>query len=231
MSEAGEILLAHKPLFWSSFEVVNFFKHQVKPLKIGHAGTLDPLASGLLVLCTGKMTKQIESIQVLPKKYEGSMQLGFVTASYDRETQATPTGSAAHIADELIEQARLKFLGTIQQTPPVFSAVKVDGKRSYELGREGLSPELKSKEVTIYDFELKREGPDLLHFKVTCSKGTYIRSLVFDMGQALGCGAYMSRLVRTQIGDYKLSDAKTDLLEKTTAKSRILAEKVALLYP
>lgn len=227
----GEIIAVNKPLFWSSFDVVNYFKRQVKPLKIGHAGTLDPMASGLLILCTGKKTKTIDQIQALSKEYTGTIKLGATTAGHDLEA----IEEEQYIGDEImlidiIEKASL-FIGRINQTPPVYSAVKIDGKRAYEYGRNGLQLEIKSKEVTIYEFELTNYLWPKIDFRVVCSKGTYIRSLAHDLGHSLGCGGYLTQLIRTKIGDYDLSFAKQDLIGQTTAKSRILREKVAAAHP
>ena len=227
----GAVLLVNKPLFWTSFEVVNAFKHQVKPFKIGHAGTLDPMASGLLILCTGKQTKIIESIQSLPKTYSGTIKFGAITAGYDLEAKEENIYKGLPIEFEKIIDMSKEFIGDILQKPPVFSAVKIGGKRAYKLGREGVETIIKEKSVSIYEFKLTNYHWPYIDFEVHCSKGTYIRSLAFDLGRILGCGAYLTKLNRTQIGDYKLDDANNELIGQTTAKSRILREKVEALHP
>ncbi len=206
---AGEILLINKPLDWTSFDVVKKVRNTIRVKKVGHAGTLDPLASGLLILCTGKFTKRIEEIQGQEKEYTGSIRLGEITPSYDRETEVTETCDISHLTEEEIAAAAQTFVGTIEQVPPIYSAVMVDGKRAYDLARKGKSAELKPRTITIKAFDITSiEGPEI-HFKVICTKGTYIRSLAHDLGQLLGCGAHLSSLVRTRIGDYKLEDALT----------------------
>ncbi|MHA6247689.1 tRNA pseudouridine(55) synthase TruB [Pontibacter sp. CAU 1760] len=206
---AGEILLIDKPLDWTSFDVVKKVRNTIRVKKVGHAGTLDPLASGLLILCTGKYTKRIDEIQGQEKEYTGTIRLGEITPSYDRETEVTATCDISHLSAEQINQAAQTFVGTIEQVPPIYSAVMVDGKRAYDLARKGKSAELKPRTITIKAFDITAiEGAEV-HFKVICTKGTYIRSLAHDLGQVLGCGAHLSSLVRTRIGDYKLSDALT----------------------
>ena len=211
----GEILLINKPLDWTSFDVVKKVRNTIRVKKVGHAGTLDPLASGLLILCTGKYTKRIDEIQGQEKEYTGTIRLGEITPSYDRETEVTETCDISHLTTEEINAAAQTFVGTIEQVPPLYSAVMVDGKRAYDLARKGKSAELKARTITIKAFDItKVEGPEL-HFRVICTKGTYIRSLAHDLGQKLGCGAHLSSLVRTRIGDYKLEDALTieDIIE------------------
>ncbi|MFD2512431.1 tRNA pseudouridine(55) synthase TruB [Pontibacter locisalis] len=206
---AGEILLINKPLDWTSFDVVKKVRNTIRVKKVGHAGTLDPLASGLLILCTGKFTKRIDEIQGQEKEYTGSIRLGEVTPSYDRETEVTETCDISHISEEEIKAAAQSFVGTIEQVPPIYSAVMVDGKRAYDLARKGKSAELKPRTITIKAFDITSiEGAEL-YFRVVCTKGTYIRSLAHDLGQKLGCGAHLSSLVRTRIGEYKLEDALT----------------------
>ncbi|MDX5480202.1 MAG: tRNA pseudouridine(55) synthase TruB [Hymenobacteraceae bacterium] len=206
---AGEILLVNKPLDWTSFDVVKKVRNIIRIKKIGHAGTLDPLASGLLILCTGKFTKRIDEIQAQEKEYTGSIRLGEITPSYDRETEVTETRDISHLTPEDIREAAQSFVGTIEQVPPLYSAVMVDGKRAYDLARKGKTAELKARTITIKAFEItSMEGPEV-YFKVICTKGTYIRSLAHDLGQKLGCGAHLSSLVRTRIGEYKLEDALT----------------------
>ena len=205
----GEILLINKPLDWTSFDVVKKVRNTIRVKKVGHAGTLDPLATGLLILCTGKYTKRIDEIQAQEKEYTGSIRLGEVTPSYDRETEVTETCDITHLTLEDINAAAQSFVGTIEQVPPIYSAVMVDGKRAYDLARKGKSAELKPRTITIKAFDItKVEGAEL-YFRVICTKGTYIRSLAHDLGQKLGCGAHLSSLVRTRIGEYKLEDALT----------------------
>jgi tRNA pseudouridine55 synthase len=207
--QAGQVLLIDKPLNWTSFDAVNKLKYAFKPhkIKIGHAGTLDPLATGLLVICVGKKTKEIETYQGQKKVYTGKIMLGSTTPSFDLETEIDATYPTAHITKEGLEEARKSFLGTIAQIPPVFSAIKVDGKRAYESARKGDSVELKAREITIENFELDDTNFPELGFKVTCSKGTYIRSLARDLGTALGSGAHLTALRREKIGEFDVKDA------------------------
>jgi tRNA pseudouridine55 synthase len=205
--EAGAILLMDKPLTWTSFDVVKKTKFALRIKKIGHAGTLDPLASGLLILCTGKFTKRIEEIQAQEKEYTGTFVLGHTTPSFDLETEIDSTSPTDHLTEEMLREAAHSFLGEIDQTPPIYSAVKVNGERAYALARRGEEAEIKSKRITIKQFELTSIAGNQVDFKVVCSKGTYIRSLARDFGQKLGCGAYLSKLVRTRIGEYRLEDA------------------------
>ncbi|ARS34784.1 tRNA pseudouridine(55) synthase TruB [Pontibacter actiniarum] len=206
---AGEILLINKPLDWTSFDVVKKVRNTIRVKKVGHAGTLDPLASGLLILCTGKFTKRIDEIQGQEKEYTGIIRLGEVTPSYDRETEVTETRDITHLTAEDIKAAAHTFVGAIEQIPPIYSAVQIDGKRAYDLARKGKEVELKPRAVTIHAFEITSiNGPEVA-FKVVCSKGTYIRSLAHDLGQKLGVGGHLSKLERTRIGEYKLEDALT----------------------
>jgi tRNA pseudouridine55 synthase len=207
--ETGEVLLLDKPLTWSSFDVVRKVKNTLRIKKIGHAGTLDPLATGLLILCTGKKTKEIDLIQAQEKEYTGTFRLGETTPSFDLETAVDLARPYAHLTDEQIHAAAQQFVGPIEQTPPLFSAVKLDGKRAYELARKGQEAEIKAKAVTIKAFEITRIALPEVDFRVACSKGTYIRSLARDLGVALGCGAHLTRLIRTRIGDYRVEDAWT----------------------
>ncbi|MFD2998848.1 tRNA pseudouridine(55) synthase TruB [Pontibacter toksunensis] len=206
---AGEILLINKPLDWTSFDVVKKVRNAIRVKKVGHAGTLDPLATGLLILCTGKYTKHIDVIQGQEKEYTGTICLGQTTPSYDRETEVTETRDISHLSEEEIKAAAAKFVGTIEQVPPIYSAVQVDGKRAYDLARKGKSAELKPRTITIKAFDITAKESAEVHFRVVCSKGTYIRSLAHDLGQKLGCGAHLASLVRTRIGDYSLADALT----------------------
>ena len=203
----GCILLIDKPKTWTSFDVVNKVRYEVKTKKVGHAGTLDPLATGLLIVCTGKMTKQINTFQADDKEYICTMVLGATTASYDLETEIENQKDYSLVTPELISTISRKFLGLIQQTAPQHSAKKVNGVRAYELARKGEYADIKSVEVEIKDLEILTIDLPTVTFRVSCSKGTYIRSLVNDIGQELGCGAYMSDLVRTRSGSFLLKDA------------------------
>ncbi|MBD2714848.1 tRNA pseudouridine(55) synthase TruB [Microvirga sp. STR05] len=207
--EAGEVLLLDKPLTWTSFDVVRKVKNTLRIKKIGHAGTLDPLATGLLILCTGKKTKEIDQIQAQEKEYTGTFLLGQTTPSFDLETAVDAELPYAHLTEDEIRAATAPFVGLIAQTPPLFSAVKVNGERAYEVARRGDEAEIKSKQVTIREFEITRIALPDVDFRVTCSKGTYIRSLARDFGAALGCGAHLTKLVRTRIGEYHVEDALT----------------------
>lgn len=207
----GQILLIDKPLKWSSFQAVNKLKYILKrkydlpkKFKIGHAGTLDPLATGLLIICTGKFTKRITEIQGQAKEYTGTFVVGATTPSYDLETEVDATFTTEHITPKLIEETTQKFLGEIDQKPPVFSAIKKDGKRLYEHARAGEEVEIASRKTTIHEFEITRIELPEIDFRVVCSKGTYIRSLAFDFGKTLNSGAYLSVLRRTKIGDYSV---------------------------
>ena len=212
----GQVLLIDKPLTWSSFQAVNKLKYVLKrkydlpkKFKIGHAGTLDPLATGLLIVCTGKFTKMIPEIQGQAKEYTGTIVLGATTPSYDRETEVDATFPTEHITAELIEATLQQFLGEIDQKPPVFSAIKKDGKRLYEHAREGSEVEIEARKTTIYEFEITRKTLPEIDFRVKCSKGTYIRSLAYDFGKALQSGGYLSVLRRTKIGDYSVENGIT----------------------
>jgi tRNA pseudouridine55 synthase len=205
----GRLLLVNKPYNWTSFDVVGKLRNSFKPLKlkVGHAGTLDPLASGLLIICTGKMTKQIDTFQAQEKEYTGTMVLGETTPSYDMETEADQHFDISSITEEQIRAACKQFTGDIQQYPPAHSAVKIDGERLYEKARRGEEVELRIRHVTISEFEITGISPPEVNFRVVCSKGTYIRSLVNDFGKALNNGAYLSKLTRTRSGDYKIENA------------------------
>ena len=210
----GEILIFNKPYRWSSFELVAKVRGKVrnrlgvKKLKVGHAGTLDPLATGVLIICTGKATKQVEELQSHTKEYVATLRLGATTPSFDRETEEDATYPTEHITKELIEKILLQFQGEIMQVPPVYSAVKIDGKRAYDFARKGREVELKAKPLIIDDIELMTCDLDnrQIMLRVVCSKGTYIRALARDIGQALGSGAYLTDLCRTRIGQYRLAD-------------------------
>lgn len=211
----GCILLIDKPLEWTSFDVVNKLRYSIrksfniKKIKVGHAGTLDPLATGLLVICTGKMTKQIQYITADDKTYKGTFQLGATTPSYDAETEIDQQFATDHINEELIQQAVDSLTGEIEQTPPVFSAKKVDGVRAYKAARSGKSIEVRKQEVNVKEFDLSRIEVPEIDFHIKCSKGTYIRSMAFDFGKAVNSGAYLSALRRTQSGAYNVSNALT----------------------
>jgi len=206
-SVAERMLLINKPLGWTSFDVVNKLRYKLKIKRIGHAGTLDPLATGLLIICTGKMTKRIDGFQAQEKEYTGKFVLGQTTPSFDLETEISETRDISSINNEAILSATSKFLGAIQQIPPIHSAIRVNGKRAYAMARKGKEPELKAREVHIKEFEITNIEKPIVEFRVVCSKGTYIRSLARDFGQALGTVAYLSALCRTRIGEFKLGDA------------------------
>lgn len=209
MESEGRVLLINKPLEWTSFDVVNKLRYRLKTKKVGHAGTLDPLATGLLIVCTGKMTKRIDEFQAQEKEYTGKFVLGQSTPSHDLETDVSEAQDISSITEDQIRSATEKFKGSIQQVPPLHSAIKVDGKRAYKLARKGKEVELKAREVFIQEFEITTIEKPVIGFRVVCSKGTYIRSLARDFGLALGTVAYLSELCRTRIGDFKLTDALT----------------------
>lgn len=217
----GQVLLIDKPLDWTSFQVVNKLRWAIrkefdlKKIKVGHAGTLDPLASGLLILCTGKFTKKIDTFQAQEKTYTGSFTLGATRPSYDMETEVDSEYPIDHISEADLERVRMSFCGEIDQVPPIFSALKKDGKKLYELAREGKTTEIPSRKITIFEFKLTSVELPVVRFEVKCSKGTYIRSLAHDFGKALNSGAYLSELRRTEIGDFKVDDAQSieDFLE------------------
>lgn len=216
----GQILLIDKPLEWSSFQAVNALKWAIrkkfglKKIKIGHAGTLDPLATGLLIICTGKFTKKIPELQGQVKEYTGTFTLGATTPSYDLETEVDHTFPIDHLTDEKIKEATKNFLGEIEQIPPVFSALKKDGKRLYELARKGEKVDIKPRKIEILEFEITNVKMPIIAFSVVCSKGTYIRSLAHDFGKVLGSGAHLSSLRRTKIGDYNVNNATTPAVFK-----------------
>lgn len=211
--EEGAVLLIDKPYRWTSFDVVGKVRGLLrkktgkKNIKVGHAGTLDPLATGLLILCTGKFTKKIDEYQAQEKEYTGTFFVGATTPCYDLEKPIDRHFPTEHITEELIHTAAKKFTGTIEQVPPLFSAVWIDGQRAYELARKGESTEVKAKTVTISEFEITGIQLPEVHFRVVCSKGTYIRSLARDFGEALGSGAHLTALCRTRIGNFRLDDA------------------------
>lgn len=209
----GQVILIDKPLNWTSFQVVNkvrwLIKKQfgLKKIKVGHAGTLDPLATGLLILCTGKMTKSIDSFQAQEKTYTGRLTLGATTPSYDLETEVDATYDYQHITPEMLEITTQKFTGELLQKPPIFSAIKKDGKRLYNLAREGKSIEISARKVSVFEFNLTDIDLPNVDFRVRCSKGTYIRSLAHDFGAALNSGSHLTQLRRTAIGDFDIDQA------------------------
>tara|TARA_R110002012_G_scaffold312248_1_gene522626 strand:- start:195692 stop:196387 length:696 start_codon:yes stop_codon:yes gene_type:complete len=224
--QAGQILLIDKPLHWTSFQAVNKLRWEIrhafniKKIKVGHAGTLDPLATGLLIICTGKMTKQINIYQGQDKEYTGTIVLGGTTPSYDLETEIDKTFPTEHITEDLIHQATKQFIGEIDQFPPVFSAIKKEGKRLYEFARAGEDVEISSRRIQISTFEITKIDGLNVAFRVVCSKGTYIRSLAHDFGKALNSGAHLSVLRRTKIGDFHVDDALSPetFIESLTTK-------------
>lgn len=213
---AGKVILIDKPLNWSSFQAVNKLKYILKnnfdlpkKFKIGHAGTLDPLATGLLIICTGKFTKTISEIQSQTKEYTGTICLGATTPSYDLETEIDATFPIEHITETLLKETTLQFLGEIDQKPPVFSAIKKDGKRLYEHARAGEEVEIKARKTTIHEFEITRIALPEIDFRIVCSKGTYIRSIAYDFGKALHSGGHLTVLRRTKIGEHNVENAIT----------------------
>lgn len=229
----GRVILIDKPLTWSSFDVVNKIRYaikkyeQKKKVKVGHAGTLDPLATGLLILCSGKMTKQIEQFQGQEKEYVAQIIFGFTTPSYDLETELENQKNISNLTLEKIKAALKHFEGEIDQIPPIFSAVQVDGKRAYKAARKGEEIELKSRKITILELEILEsdlsEEKAVISLRIVCSKGTYIRSLAHDLGQKLETGAHLSGLRRTRIGDFKIEDAQTieQFLEEWKPKEKL----------
>lgn len=211
--QEGKVVLIDKPLTWSSFQAVNKVKWSLKKhlglkkIKVGHAGTLDPLATGLLIVCTGKFTKRIMELQGMEKEYTGTFYLGATTPSYDLETEVNETFPTQHITEELVYQTLPQFIGEIDQKPPVFSAIKKDGKRLYEHARKGEEVEIATRKTTIHEFEITRIALPEVDFRVVCSKGTYIRSLAFDFGKALQSGAHLTALRRTKIGEFSVDNA------------------------
>ena len=216
----GQIILLDKPLDWTSFQAVNKLKYKLrnefslpKKFKIGHAGTLDPRATGLLIVCTGKFTKKIQEIQDAPKEYLTEIKIGVQTESYDTEKPEILHQDYSHISEEYIHETLAKFVGEIHQRPPVFSAIKIDGQRAYDLARKGQEVEMKLRPTTIHYLNGIEIDLPFIRFTVGCSKGTYIRSLAHDIGQELGVGAYLTNLRRTKIGDYSVNDGSAKLLE------------------
>ena len=224
--QEGEILYFDKPLHWTSFKLVKTLRNaisraiDIKKIKVGHAGTLDPLASGVMIICTGKATKLIESFQYQTKEYVATLRLGATTPSHDLETEVDATYPTEHSTRELVEQTLTRFVGTISQVPPAFSACKVDGRRAYKMARKGQAVELKPKELVIDEIELLDFSPESLRIRIVCSKGTYIRALARDLGEALGSGAHLTGLVRTRVGDVTLDRClAADDIERIVAEA------------
>jgi tRNA pseudouridine55 synthase len=207
--EEGQVLLIDKPIEWTSFDVVRKIRNLIRIKKVGHAGTLDPLATGLLIVCTGKFTKRINEYMAQEKEYTGSFTLGATTPTYDLESEPVNIKDINSITKEEILNATKQFTGEIMQIPPAHSAIKIDGKRVYELARQGKEVKIEPRKIVIKEFEITKIEKPIVFFRVVCTTGTYIRSLANDFGVALGCGAYLSSLCRTRIGDSKLDDAKT----------------------
>jgi tRNA pseudouridine55 synthase len=207
--EEGKVILIDKPLHWTSFDVVNRIRGLIRIKKVGHAGTLDPLATGLLIICTGKYTKRINEYMAQKKTYTGSITLGSTTPTYDLESQPEPAGDYVHLDANQIHEAVNQFQGDIMQMPPLYAAIKIKGTPMYELARRGKDIELQPRPIHIETFAITEMSPPELTFHVVCSTGTYIRSLAHDYGQTLGCGAYLSALRRTAIGNFKVEDAVT----------------------
>jgi tRNA pseudouridine55 synthase len=205
--EDGKVLLINKPLQWTSFDAVRKIRNLIRIKKVGHAGTLDPLATGLLIMCTGKFTKKINEYMAQEKEYTGTFTLGATTPTYDLESQPENFKDISYLTQDSIKGAVLKFTGEILQVPPAHSAIKQEGKRVYELARQGKEVKLEPRKVTIKEFEITAIDLPIIQFRVVCTTGTYIRSLAKDFGDALGCGAYLSSLCRTRIGSFWLKDA------------------------
>lgn len=218
--EAGKVLLINKPLEWTSFDAVRKIRNLVRIKKVGHAGTLDPLATGMLIICTGKFTKRINEYMAREKEYTGTFVLGATTPTYDLESEPENHRSLEGITEEMIRNAVLPFTGEILQVPPAHSAIKKDGKRVYELARKGVEVKLDPRRVHIYEFDITSIEVPVVSFRVVCSTGTYIRSLANDFGASLGCGAYLGSLCRTRIGNFTLDQAMT----MTEAEEHIRSE-------
>ena len=207
--EEGKVILINKPLNWTSFDVIRKIRNLIKIKKVGHAGTLDPLATGLLIVCTGKFTKKINEYQAQQKEYTGTFTLGSTTPTYDLESEPLNFKNFDFVTKELLEETTKKFIGQIQQVPPIHSAIKQAGKPVYLLARKGIDVKLEPRNITITEFDITAFDPPIVSFRVVCSTGTYIRSLANDFGAALNCGAHLSRLCRTKIGEFKVEDAIT----------------------
>jgi tRNA pseudouridine55 synthase len=216
----GEVFLIDKPLEWTSFDVVKKIRNALRIKKVGHAGTLDPLATGLLIVCAGKQTKQIDSYMGQEKEYEGIFVIGATTESFDLEKPVVQVADPSSVTLEQVKAAAAQLTGDILQVPPMHSAIKVDGKRVYESARKGIEVKMEARPVQVREFEIKDFKNNEVHFRISCSKGTYIRSLARDLGEILGVGAYMSALCRTRIGQFHLSDAKELILLSEEIKAR-----------
>ncbi len=207
--ENGELILVDKPLNWTSFDVVGKIRNstRIKKIKVGHAGTLDPLATGLLIICTGKLTKKVDEFLAEEKEYTGSITLGASTPSYDLETEINHTFPTEHITEEMIAEAAKTFLGEIEQVSPLYSALRIDGERAYHKARRGEEVKMKARKVRIEAFEVTKIEMPIIHFRIVCSKGTYIRSIAHDIGKILQSGSHLSSLRRTRSGNFKIEDA------------------------
>jgi tRNA pseudouridine55 synthase len=217
--EEGQVLLINKPLEWTSFDVVRKIRNTIKIKKVGHAGTLDPLATGLLILCTGKFTKRINEFMAQEKEYTGTFTLGATTPTYDRESEPQDLKDYSSVTPEQLQAIAQQFTGEIMQVPPMHSAIKKDGVRVYELARKGQTIELEPRKIVIKEFEITAIEMPVVHFRVVCTTGTYIRSLANDVGRVAGCGAYLSSLCRTRIGSFTLEQSMSmeEALEKIKA--------------
>lgn len=219
--EEGRVLLINKPLEWTSFDAVNKIRNLLRIKKVGHAGTLDPLATGLLIICTGKFTKRINEYMAQEKEYTGTITLGATTPTYDLESEPQNFKPVEHITEEQIQEKTKPFIGEIMQIPPAHSAIKVGGKRVYELARQGKEVKLEPRKLFIKEFVITKIEMPLVHFLVVCSTGTYIRSLANDFGESLGCGGYLSSLCRTRIGEFSVTDSMTiEQFEEEVKKQR-----------
>jgi tRNA pseudouridine55 synthase len=220
--EEGKVVLIDKPLRWTSFDVIRKIRNLIRIKKVGHAGTLDPLATGLLIVCTGKFTKKINDYMAQEKEYTGTFTLGATTVSYDLEQEPENFKPFEHLTEERVKTATIQFTGEIMQVPPSHSAIQINGKRVYELARQGKEVIIEPRNVTVEEFEISSVELPLVYFRIVCSTGTYIRSLAFDLGKELGCGAYLSSLRRTRIGNFKVEDAMTiEAFEKEVMNSKM----------
>lgn len=229
--QEGHVFLIDKPLDWTSFDVVNKIRwnirkaYNLKKIKVGHAGTLDPKATGLLLVCTGKWTKRIDEFQAQEKTYTGTIKLGVTTPTYDLESEENEIFPTEHITEEIIHETTKQFIGEIEQFPPMHSAIKVDGKRLYELARDGQEIERKARKVNILDFKITKINLPFVDFEVDCSKGTYIRSLAYDFGKALNSGGYLTALRRTKIGEFDVINCENLALERSYFEEEDQTEK------
>jgi tRNA pseudouridine55 synthase len=218
--EQGQVILIDKPFRWTSFDVIQKLRKILRIRKIGHAGTLDPLATGLLIICTGKFTKRINEYMAQEKEYTGTFTLGATTPTYDLESEPENFRPVEAITEEMINSVTKNFIGEIFQVPPIHSAIKIGGTRVYELARQGKEVKLEPRRITIKEFEITKIEMPMVHFKVVCSTGTYIRSLAYDFGEVIGCGAYLSSLCRTRIGEFRIADAMSlETFEKKVNES------------